>query len=178
MGRMWGAANRAEGYKFGARDGGLVLIIDVVLWTCRGIFRYFSGRPMFGDRHRKTDATFLRAGTRQLHNNDRPPFLWSWLPEWKRAAIRIGMLIELVSIPWSFYGTGPYAVIAAIVAIVIAGNVIWALATAGGRKVHNWRNTREVVKPLQAGLSPILGIPPNDVVVRLPRKKRKGGRAS
>lgn len=176
MGRIWGAANRAEGYKLGAHEGWLVIGVDIIVWTCRGTYRYFSGRPLFGDRHRKTDATFLRPGTRQLRANDRPPFAWSWLPEWKRAAIRVGILILAITIPYAYWGTGPSAVIAAFVSVFIIGNVVYALFGKAARRFANTRHNREVVSPMQAGVAKILSINPGDVKVRIPRQKR--GRVS
>lgn len=100
MGRIWNAANRAEGYKLGRKEGGLVIVIDVIVWTSRTVFRFFSGRPMLGDRYRRTNATFRKSGTKLVHPNARPPFgwdserftCWSKLPEWRRAAYRVGTL--------------------------------------------------------------------------------------
>lgn len=176
MGRIWGAANREEGYKLGAEAGWFVIGVDLIAWSCRGIYRYFSGRPLFGDRHRKTDATFLRPGTRQLRANDRPPFAWSWLPEWKRAAIRMGILILAITIPWAYWGSGPSSLISAFISVFIIGNVVYALFGKAARKLANTRHNREVVAPMQAGLAKIIGIKPNEVRVRIPKQKR--GRAS
>lgn len=176
MGRIWNAANQREGYKLDAEAGWLVESVDLAAWTCRGLFRYFSGRPLLGDRHRKTDATFLRAGTAQLYPKARPPFRWSFLPEWKRAAIRIGMLILAVTIPWAYFGHGPGSLISALVSVFIVGNCAWALGSKTMGKALNYKHRRDVERPLQAGLAPVLGINSNQVRVKLPRQRK--GKAS
>lgn len=173
MGRIWGAANREEGYRLGAEAPWLIIGIDIVAWTCRATFRYFSGRPLLGDRHRKTDATFLRPASRQLRPNDRPPFAWSWLPEWKRAAIRVGILILTITIPWSIWGSGPGSLISALVSVFIIGNVIYSLFGKASRKFASARHNREVVAPMQAGVAKIIGIKPNEVRVRIPKRGRR-----
>lgn len=177
MGRRWNAAEREEGYQLGAGASGLfVTAVDIVTWTSRATFRYFSGRPLLGDQHRKTDATFWHDATRQLRKNDRPAGRWSKLAEWKRAAIRTGLFIELVAIPWAWYGSGPYAFIAALVAVIVAGNAAWLIWYKSSDYLRNWRHNREVVRPMQAGLAPVFGINPNQVRVKLPPPRR--GKAS
>lgn len=172
MGRIFSAANRAEGFKLAAREGPLVIATDVVLWTCRCSFRFCSGRPMFGDHHRKTDATFRRDGTRQLHRNDRPPVRWSWLAEWKRAAIRFAALTDGVATAWAYWGHGTSAFIAALIAIVITGNVAWFLCRRTGTRVRTMTNDRGVVRPLREALSPILQVDPSNVNVIIPPRNR------
>src|SRR5258706_6090802 len=54
----------------------------------RVVARYLSGRPLDGKR--RTDATFLRYGTRTADPLARP-LRWSYLPGWKRAAWRLGV---------------------------------------------------------------------------------------
>ncbi|MGH8919378.1 MAG: hypothetical protein ACRD0H_13800, partial [Actinomycetes bacterium] len=96
IGTLWGAATRGEGYRLGRRDGGVIVALVLGIGALRTIYRFFTGRPMLGDRARRTDAEWVTAGTRKLHMNDRTPGWWSFLPEWKRAVVRVAVLLASV----------------------------------------------------------------------------------
>ena len=157
MGQIWNAAKRGEGYQL-ARDSNITWLIVVVTSICIGLFRFLSGRPLLGDRHRKTDATFLRSGTpgTQLYPKNRPPSRWSYLPEWKRAAIRIGVLVVLLGSWWLYHVTQSHPFIVASAAVVVV--------TPVGRRVsRRWRTRmfrRVYLNPLAKAAGPVLNIPP------------------
>lgn len=175
MGTIWNAAKRGEGFQLARNESDIVWFLILVSGFFTFVFRFFSGRPLLGDAHRKTDATFLHDATRQLYPNKRPPMPWSRIAEWKRAAIRTGLLIELVCAPIAYFSHGPAGITAAVIGLVLLGNVSWMIGARTVDKVTNYRHRREVEQPLQTGLAQILAMSPSQVKVRVP-KPRKASR--
>lgn len=152
MGQVSRGANREIGWQVARRDGWFVILLDILVWTSRFLFRFVSGRPLRGDRYRKTDATFLRAGTQQLYRKDRPPTRWSYLPEWKRAAIRIAIPAVISLVLWLyFYHCWALYTLAAVAALIVL------------RRLWRWwrvRSFRRVyLNPLAKAVAPVLDIP-------------------
>lgn len=119
MGQIARSANRELGWRLGKKGGPIIAALDVIFYTLRFTFRFVAGRPVFGDDHRKTNATFRRGGTVALKPKERPPARWSYLPEWKRAAIRVGTLALILVLTWLWLHSIPgfFAGSALIVAV-------------------------------------------------------------
>ncbi|WP_199550309.1 pRL2-11 [Streptomyces sp. N35] len=132
-----------------------------------GVGRFLSGREM--DGRRRTDATFFTPGRRvlELEADDsgraaRQQLLgvWSYLPYWKRAGIRLGSLAALSGGTYGYvqdphlaqavlqYG-GP-----AVAGTVAVGGVVHAVRGREQRELM-----REWVVPLHQTIAPLLGIP-------------------
>lgn len=127
---------------------GLVGLVVVVV-------RFLFGRPLTG--HRKTDATFLHPGTVKLDAADRVT-AWSYLPEWQRAAVRLGVLAV---------GTGEWFGYRSVPTLTIVVNAVVTVG-AGLYAAHRvrvlWRTRqlrRTVVRPLRAALAHRLSVPPS-----------------
>jgi len=171
---LWSSAVRGEGMRAGRNDHGAIVTLIILMTTWRTLFRFVAGRPMLGDRHRSTDATFLRAGTRVLRPNDRPPTWWAYLPEWRRAAVRFAAVLVLVAGAWwsvtgSLFGSVAHSVISAGALAVMAAGA-WFLVVRIDGKVRQAKHEHGMTGPLRAALAPILGVSPREVRVHLPRK--------
>lgn len=175
---IWDAAKRGEGYQL-ARDSNITWVIVIVGGFCHFWWRYFTGKPLFGDEHRKTDATWSRPGTKLYYENrptTRPPlgwnngnpsgYCWSAMTERRRALIRILIFIFIVSGGWVWWNGDPTAW-----ALAIASPLL--LLTHG--MIHNsyleWRHRKQIIKPMEEALAPILNKTAAETVVRLPRRK-------
>lgn len=156
MGAVWQAAKRGEGYQLARRDFGIVTIILIIVAILHITWRYVSGRPMLGDAHRKTDATFLRPGTRLLHPNARPPafwgrrYCWSALPEYQRALIRIGV----VCAAWGGWWLYTHPLWGGVAVSVLAVPLVWRGARAWRHRAY----TTTYETPLGRELATLLGI--------------------
>lgn len=122
----------------------VVIVAALVRW----VFRFISGRPMNGKR--KTDATFFRSGSVKFTDSDRAG-RWSYLPEWKRAAIRVGTAAVLLGLSVG-YVVAPFATFIAMCVLIIGG------ATFVGYRVYRviqrMRVNRTVIRPLYRALEP------------------------
>ena len=173
MSGLWTGATRGEGYRIARRDGGLIVAIVLLTGTVRLIFRFVSGRPMRGDR--KTDAEFFKAGTRQLYRNDRTPGRWSYLPEWRRAAIRLSVLLVAVALLWwwasgdIFDGSMPHNIISAA-AIALITAVTWVAVVRVDAAVRDAKHNRALTRPFKTAVAPLLGVAAREVRVHLPRR--------
>lgn len=97
--------------------------------------RFVFGRPL--DGYRKTDATFFRRGTRVLDPNARPPSRWSYMPEWKRAGIRLAS--STIGIE--------HAVLAVMEPMALAvqdGTLATGGAAVGYLRLRNWWERRAI----------------------------------
>lgn len=153
MGQIARSANRELGWRLGKKGGPIIAALDVLFYTLRFSFRFITGRPVFGDDHRKTDATFRNAGTIALKPKERPPSKWSYLPEWKRAAIRIGTLALVIGLTWLWFHFPPGLFVGSAFLITVPLRRAWKRWT-----VRAFR--RQYIEPLQKTLAPILAIPP------------------
>lgn len=184
MGSIWQAAKREEGYRLGYKEGPLIWCLVIMAMIGHGIFRFFSGRPILGDRHRKTNATWNEPGTKLYHENSpltRKPSRWSYLPERTRAMIRIGLLIVTIDIVWGFWdgtpfdGSGIHNTLT-VMGILITWRALYLLTHA----FETWRKDRranaKLVNPIKAALGPILGMEPGSVKLRpnIAALRRKG----
>lgn len=110
-------------------------------------FRFCSGRPL--DGRRRTDATFLRGGTVQFHHHDRVG-RWSYLPEWKRAGIRLGS-VTVLTLLVILYLVSP------LLALLVVGTAITGGLAWGGylmyRAARHMRVQRGIVRPLHRALA-------------------------
>lgn len=188
MGQIWSAAKRGEGYDLAREHEGFTWGLIIVISTGHFIFRWFAGQPLNGMR--KTDAEFWTKGTRKLHNNDRTPGRWSWLPEWKRSAIRQSVLVILIAGVWGynpfnfwgggFWDGGPFHLsvhnsftTSAIALIVLT---LWTLIVKTDEKVRNIRHTTGFVNPLKRRFASVFDVHPTTITGNLSRRNiRKGG---
>lgn len=180
MSGMWGAAARGEGLRMGRNDHGLIFIIVVLAGFGRFIFRFFSGRPIRGDKHRRTDAEFRRAGTRKLHLNDRTPGRWAYLPEWKRAAIRCAVLFLTVVGVWGWvagewFGSVTQTVMTLLAGFIVFATMWWAIVRID-TNVRDAKHNRTLTRPFKQAVAPLLGISDRDVKVIIPRDAMTGGK--
>jgi hypothetical protein len=176
MGQIWRAAKRDLGYNVGRRDSLLLWVVVVLGCVIRVFFRFLFGRPMRGDRGRKTDAEFFKRGTRALSANARTPGRWSYLPEWQRAVIRLGVLLVVVALLWGLVTGGLFdaasplhnVISAAAVTLVVA--VTWVLIVRIDAAVRDVKHNRAVTKPFKQAIAPLLGVATREVRVHLPRR--------
>jgi hypothetical protein len=115
------------------------------------LWRFVTGAPL--DGRRRTDATFLHAGTSGIRVGRASA--WSLLPGWQRASWRLGAcsgfaVLSAASARW------PVATRVASVLLILAA------AAYGVRRAlpvyRRWNHTRTVVKPLHDALSPAMGM--------------------
>lgn len=122
------------------------------LLKTRLALRYLSGHPLDGNR--RSNATFLRAGTVSLNSSGQecalPLSAWSRLPGWKRSAWRIAPPITAAT------GGVEYLLHPTATTITAA-----TLSTAGAayathrtiRAVRGWTYRRTVVRPMCSALA-------------------------
>lgn len=177
MGSIWNAAKRGEGYQL-ARESNITWLLVGIFSTGHGIFRFFSGRPLFGDAHRKTHATWSRGSTQQLNSKARPPGWWSCMAEKHRAAIRVGLLIIAIDIVWGWWD-GPFASVThtlfTITGIVVAWSQLYLMTKAIGHRFSERRHGRGFLDPMRTAVGPIIGVAANQVKVRIPRRNVNRG---
>jgi hypothetical protein len=124
-----------------------------VAWVVVLAVRFASGAPL---GRRRTDATFLSAGTRALSGvpgwfTTAEPGWWAFWPGWKRAAVR-----------WAAMAVagGLYA------RPLVTGAVLGWLAVLAGfalaPRLKRWRHVRRVIRPVYLQLCQYLGTDPAD----------------
>lgn len=123
-----------------------------IVTASRVVGRFVSGRPMDGVP--RSNATFLRRGTRTMLAHQDKPSRWMALPGWQRAAWRFGFTIPTATtLPGLWF---------APTATIVADGSLTAGLTAWGA----WRTTRAIrthkinkqwVKPLHWALHPVIG---------------------
>ena len=115
--------------------------------------RFASGAPL---GRRRTDATFLSAGTRALAGvpgwfTTAEPGWWAFWPGWKRAAVRWAAVAAAAGLD-----TRP----------LITGAVLGWLALLAGLalapRFKRWRYARKVIRPVYLQLAQYLGTDPAD----------------
>jgi hypothetical protein len=121
-----------------------VSIIVRITW------RWFSGAPLDGKW--KTDAGWLRRGTRSTRKNGPPPVRWHYLSRLQRSAIRQALLVGLPAVTWATL-VHPRATIAGAAGLVVLMAVVLILWTRG------FRHRRDVVRPLHDSLAPLVKVP-------------------
>lgn len=185
MGQIWNAAKRGEGYDLAREHEGFTWFIIIFASTYHFVVRFFTGRPIFGDRHRKTDARWNVPGT-TLYNPSspmtRPPFgweskhgiCWSRLKEKTRAKIRVGFLVVFIAIGWGWWDGTPFSSSITHDLFTVAGiGFTWIglhkatthfnHLTTARRRTH-----RAVTESISAGLARLMGTDtPADVNLRL-----------
>lgn len=177
MGLIWNAAKRGEGRQL-AFESNITWLLVAIIATAHGIWRFFSGRPMLGDDHRKTHATWSEASRQPLKSTQRPPGWWSCLAEKHRAAIRVGLLLIAISIVWGWW-SGPFDSFThgtfTIAAIAAAWTLLYQLTKFIVHKFSDRRYRRGFSEPLKTAIAPILGTASRQVKVRIPKRKTLGG---
>lgn len=178
MGQISRGANQALGWRIGSSDGGLVVVLDLIKWVARLVFWFFSGRPLRGDRYRKTDAEWGKPGTRKLYQNERTPRWWSWQPERTRAAIRTGCLLVGVDSVWFWWDGTPFTWslthdLFSAVGIIVMWVALYKLTGACVAKFAARRHSRDLVTPIKAAIAPLLGILPREVDITMPASATK-----
>ncbi|WP_337819570.1 hypothetical protein [Pseudonocardia sp. Ae707_Ps2] len=114
----------------GRKDHGLIVLIVIFTGLFKVVFRFLTGRPMRGDRARKTDAEWRNAGTRKLNPNGRTPGAWDYLPEWKRAAIRCACLCVASACAWAwvtgwhFFDSSAQTLVTLTASVIVAGDAV------------------------------------------------------
>lgn len=130
----------------------------VLVTACMLAGRFAVGLPM--DGRRRTNATFLAAGTANTQGmpdwmGPTTPTRWSYLPGWKRAAIRWTCVATLVAyLAWPDTVTLTLAGIASGLAGHSCARAYVELRTRAHR--------RDVVRPAYLALSQYLGTSPTD----------------
>lgn len=179
MGTIWNAAKRGEGYQL-ARESNITWVIVGVVAFCNSIFRFFSGRPLMGDDHRKSNATWSKVGTQLRDQKARAPFgwdnphgfCWSRLPEKRRAAIRVGLLVIAIAIGWGWWtGTpvGPSIIhdTFTITGIGFTWYFLYRVTATAIENTRNRRHRRDRENPLKDALAPLLGQAASDIKLTL-----------
>ncbi|MFJ4679163.1 pRL2-11 [Kitasatospora sp. NPDC088783] len=122
-----------------------------------GAGRFLTGRELDGVR--RTNATFLRKGTRVNTDVEGRVGRWSHLPYWKRIVVRLGMIAALAAGTRS-YLLHPQATLQAlkfgvpgIAVVALAGAVVHAVRNRGQAEL-----LREWVRPLHLALVGPLGL--------------------
>jgi hypothetical protein len=182
MGVIWNAAKRGEGYQL-ARFSDVTWVIVTFAVIGHFLFRFFSGRPLHGDQYRKTDASWSLPGRTLLHPKERAPmgwnnphgFCWSRLPERRRAAIRVGLLVVAIGIVWGWWDGTPFD--GSLVHDLFSGAGIcyvwyflYTLTAKSVERTKDRRHTRDRINPLKAALAPFLNTPAADIDITLTRK--------
>ncbi|MGH7743543.1 MAG: hypothetical protein ACREQ5_01800 [Candidatus Dormibacteria bacterium] len=154
---IWQAAKRGEGYQL-ARESNITWVIVFIAGFFQLTFRFLSGRPMMGDKHRKTDATFLERGTVALDKKARPPSRWAFMPEYKRAIIRMGVLLVVLSALWLYLvHPGAFGIIGYSSALIIPIAAVKPLRRRWKLRAFN----KVYLKPIHRAVTPLLNIPPH-----------------
>ena len=118
----------------------------------RGVARYVSGRLLVGQE--RTDATFARDGRRQPLDVAGESSRWVYLARWKRAAVRLAVLLSIAGLANIFV-----PVITMTVGLVLA--TVTAVWGAWGCVEHARmrEHTRTYLRPLHAALSVVVDPP-------------------
>lgn len=123
--------------------------MDDFLAVMTFLCRFFSGRKLNGNR--RTDRTFRKRGTRQLHLNDRPPPFWEYWPEYYVLLIRLSTLGLLFSAFW--YGIKPTVSFTGCCALLV-------VCTKSRGLYETVRTDQAVIGPLWKGLVSMGYFPP------------------
>ena len=107
------------------------------------IWRWLYGAPLNG--RWKTDASWLRAGTKASTRPGPAPTRWSYLPLWKRSALRQLALVVAPAGVWAWL-VHPRLFMAAAACVVVL------MAVAGWLWGRSFRHQRDVVRPLHDAL--------------------------
>lgn len=127
----------------------------------RIIWRWFTGAPLDGQP--RTDATWLVRGTVVWHRTGRAS-TWSRLPRLGRAAWRTGSTVAVVAAVIA-YRLAPVPTLAT--AAAAGTGALATAARAAVRGIRSYRYRRTVIRPLVAGLAPLVEMPGPDIARRL-----------
>ncbi len=179
---LWAGATRGEGVRMGGKDHGLIVLIVIVTGLLKLVFRFLTGRPMRGDRARKTDAEWRNAGMRKLSPNGRTPGAWDYLPEWKRAVIRCACLCVASACAWAwvtgwrFFDSSVQTLVTLTAGVIVAVTLWWSIVTIDSR-VREAKHERTLLRPFRVAVAPLLQMSPRDVNLSLPRASLRSVRA-
>lgn len=119
----------------------------------RILIRFAVGHHM--DGHHRTDAGWLRRGTRVLHPTGHAS-RWAHLPHLYRAGIRWATVAIGAGICAGLATNRP----ATVAGLAAAGAVVLVLvAVLAVRKARELSHVRRYVRPLHCALAPVLGVP-------------------
>jgi hypothetical protein len=121
-----------------------------------GAWRFVSGQHVTG--HRRTNATFIHAGTKAVGAGTQMVKVarWDYLPGYKRALIRLGVVLVLSLSLFDYMARREEFIRAAWV----LGALVLALGgLLGYRKFQSWQHNRLHVQPLHVALKHMLGLP-------------------
>jgi len=151
-GRAFGRAPGMPRLRVPGRRGLVAVHLSRVLgWVVVRALRFATGAPL---GWRRTDATFLSAGTRALSGvpgwfTTAGPGRWAFWPGWKRAAIRWAAVAAAAGL-----AARPLATGAALGGLaVVGGAVSWP-------RLRRWRYERRVIRPVYLQLCGYLGTGP------------------
>lgn len=105
----------------------------------------------------RTNATFFRKATRQMHEKDQRPPAWHWLPGYIRALVKLAVFLALVGLPvlWWYDPDTATTLLryAAVTAVLSAGTAVWV-------RIRDRKHFRNYVEPLHRSLRSYLGHDP------------------
>ncbi len=104
--------------------------------------RFVSGRCM--DGMRRTDATFLRHGSRDLTAYGRAP-RYAWLPGWRRALVRMVTVASVSGAVWAWFFARSALITGALSVCAITGVIV---SIRVYRLAIMWSHRRKVIYPL------------------------------
>ena len=136
----------------GRRGMTTVTLSRAVAWVVVRAVRFATGAPL---GQRRTDATFLSAGTKAGGVpgwfTTGQPGRWAYLPGWKRAAIR-----------WFTVAAAAGLLVRPLPTTVALGVLAIGGAAAGWPRFQRWRYERRVVRPVYLQLCQYLGTEPGE----------------
>lgn len=117
------------------------------------MWRFVTGQPL--DGRLRTDARFLTAGERLLSRV--PVRRWSYLPGYKRAAVRMGTVAALSAVLSGLW-VSPGVTMGVLASTALLGAAVGVWWGVGAWRVRQLQ--RAYVRPLHDVLGPLLGLPP------------------
>jgi hypothetical protein len=131
--------------------------------TTRVVYRFVSGRHLSGNP--ASNATYLHKADEMLVKRPaNKSTRWAMAPGYYRQAWRMGVVSTLAG---TAYG---YAV-APLATEIGGGGITLAASALGGRKaykaIRNRQYKKKVIRPLITALSPVVGMPADDITKRI-----------
>ena len=123
-------------------------------FVLRLVIRYFIWSFLVHHTHR-TNATFFRAATQQMHAKEQRPIAWHWWPGYVRFLVKLGIFLSCTAGPilYFFFPVTFWWTVAVLVALLVLDG-----AVVGYRRFRHYRHTSTYVQPLADALGPRLGI--------------------
>jgi hypothetical protein len=178
MGVIWNSAKVGEGRQL-AWMSNITWVIVFIAAICHGFWRFFSGRPMLGDSHRKTDAEWSKPGLHKLNPKGRTPGWWSRATERRRAGIRCACLLILIDIVWDtwsgLFGGSFIHALFTIAAFVLIWTGLYLITANVVKRFRGGAHEKDLLRPMRKTIAGILGVmSPDDVIIRMPHGNTRG----